>query len=202
MHAFCCQIIKHVRMKKTTWKIDPSHSDIGFRVKHLMITTVSGHFQEYELEVETEGEDFTRFSKLIFKADISSITTNNEQRDTHLKTSDFFSAEEYRELTFVGKKLLPSGDHYQLEGDLTIRGITRPITLDVEFGGIVTDPYGETKAGFTVEGKLKRKDFKLAWDAVTEAGQVVVSNEVRINCEVELVKQAVPANASRVAEKA
>lgn len=177
-------------MATTTWKVDPSHSEIQFKVKHLMITTVTGHFSKYDLTVETEEEDFSKVSSIVFTADIDSISTGSEQRDTHLKSADFFAADNHKQLKFIGKSLEKSGNVYKLEGDLTIRGITRPITLDVEFGGVVKDPWGQTKAGFTVEGKIKRKDFKLEWDAVTEAGQVVVSNEVRIACEVQIVKQA------------
>lgn len=176
-------------MATTTWKVDPSHSEIQFKVKHLMITTVTGHFSKYDLEVQTEDEDFSKVSSIVFTADIDSISTGAEQRDTHLKSADFFAADQYKQLKFVGKNLEKSGNGYKLEGDLTIRDITKPITLDVEFGGVVKDPWGQTKAGFTVEGKIKRKDFKLEWDAVTEAGQVVVSNDVRIVCEVQIVKQ-------------
>ena len=175
-------------MAKTTWKLDPSHSEVQFKIKHLMITTVTGHFGTYDVEVETENDDFTKFSKLEFTADIDSISTNNEQRDAHLKSADFFASEEFKHIRFKGTKLAKSGNDYKLEGDLTIRGITRPVTLDVDFGGIVKDPYGQTKAGFTLEGKIKRKDFKVEWDAVTEAGQVVLSNEVRIVSEIQLVK--------------
>ena len=178
-------------MAKTTWTLDPAHSEIQFKVKHLMITTVTGHFGKFDLQVETEDDDFTRASSVIFTADIDSVTTGNEQRDTHLKSPDFFAADQYKQLKFTGKKFSKSGSAYKLEGDLTIRDITKPIVLDVEFGGIVKDPWGQTKAGFTIEGKIKRKEFKLEWDAVTEAGQVVVSNDVRILCEVQLIKQAV-----------
>ena len=172
------------------WKIDPTHSEILFKVKHLMITTVTGSFKQYDLQVETETDDFTTASKIDFTADIDSITTNNEQRDTHLKSSDFFNAEEHAQLSFVGKKYEAHGDEAKLHGDLTIRGTTKPITLNVEFGGIVVDPYGQTKAGFTVTGKVSRKEFGLNWNAVTEAGSVVVSDDIKINADVQLVKQA------------
>lgn len=172
-----------------TWKIDPAHSEIQFKVKHLMITTVTGYFRKFDLTVETENDDFNTASRIEFTADIQSIDTNNEQRDTHLKSGDFFKADEFGELRFVGKKYEASGDNAKLHGDLTIRDITRPITLNVEFGGTVVDPYGQSKAGFTVEGKINRKDFNLMWDAVTEAGQVVVSNEIRIHAEIQLIKQ-------------
>ncbi|HEY6505533.1 MAG TPA: YceI family protein [Chitinophagaceae bacterium] len=177
-------------MATTKWTMDPAHSEAQFKVKHLMITTVTGHFAKFGLQVETDGDDFTKATSIVFTADINSITTGNEQRDTHLKSADFFAADQYPQLKFVGKKYERSGSAFKLEGDLTIRDITKTITLDVEFGGIVTDPWGQTKAGFTIEGKIKRKEFKLEWDAVTEAGQVVVSNDVRILCEIQLIKQA------------
>jgi polyisoprenoid-binding protein YceI len=190
-------------MAKTKWLIDPAHSEVQFKVKHLMITTVTGHFRKFNLEAETEEDDFTKATAVIFTADINSVDTNNAQRDAHLKSPDFFAAEQFPQLKFVGKKLEKKGNEYILTGDLTIRDITKSVSLDVEFGGIVTDPYGQTKAGFTVTGKIKRKDFNLTWDASTEAGQVVVSNEVRIHCEIQLIKQAVTPNvAENKSEKA
>ncbi len=174
----------------TTWKIDPTHSEVQFKVKHLMITTVTGYFQTFNLEVETESEDFNTAKRIEFTADINSINTNNEQRDTHLKSADFFNEEEHKQLTFTGKKYEANGDEAVLHGDLTIRGTTKPISLNVEFGGIVTDPYGQTKAGFTITGKISRKEYGLVWNAVTEAGAVVVSDDIRINAEIQLVKQA------------
>lgn len=176
-------------MATTTWKVDPAHSEIQFKVRHLMITTVTGYFRKFDLEVITEEEDFTRASRVIFTADINSIDTNNAQRDTHLKSPDFFSADQYPQLKFEGKKFEKDGDEYILHGDLTIREVTKPISVKVEYAGTVVDPYGQVKAGFTVDGKLKRKDFNLSWDAVTEAGQVVVSNEIRIHGEIQLIRQ-------------
>jgi polyisoprenoid-binding protein YceI len=173
-----------------TWKIDPAHSEIQFKVKHLMITTVTGHFRKFDLEVLTENEDFTTASRIEFTADIDSIDTNNDQRDTHLKSADFFNAEEYGQIRFVGKKYGDSGTGEKLHGDLTIRGVTKPISVNVEFGGVVVDPYGQTKAGFTVEGKISRKEFGLTWNAVTEAGQVVVSDDIRLHAEIQLIKQS------------
>ncbi|MDQ3277660.1 MAG: YceI family protein [Bacteroidota bacterium] len=172
-----------------TWKLDPTHSEVQFKVKHLMITTVTGYFKKFDLEVVTENDDFTTASKIEFTADISSIDTNNEQRDTHLKSADFFNAEEHGQLTFVGKRYNANGDEGTLEGDLSIRGVTKPMTVNVEYGGTVVDPYGQTKAGFTVSGKISRKEFGLTWNAVTEAGQVVVSDDIRLQCEIQLVKQ-------------
>lgn len=171
------------------WKIDPAHSEIQFKVKHLMITTVTGYFRKFDLEVETETEDFTTAKRIEFTADIDSIDTNNDQRDTHLKSADFFDAENHEQLRFVGGKYESHGNEAKLHGDLTIRGITKPITLDVEFNGTVIDPYGQYKAGFNVKGKISRKEFNLLWNAVTEAGQVVVSDDIRILAEIQLVKQ-------------
>ena len=176
-------------MATVKWKIDPAHSEIQFKVKHLMITTVTGYFKQFDLEVETENDDFQTASKIEFTANINSIDTNNQQRDTHLKSADFFDAENYGQLKFVGKKYEGSGDSAKLHGDLTIRGVTKPVTVNVEFGGIVVDPYGQTKAGFTVSGKISRKEFGLVWNAVTEAGQVVVSDDIRLLAEIQLVKQ-------------
>ena len=173
----------------TKWVIDPAHSEIQFKVKHLMITTVTGYFKKFDLLVETASDDFTTASKIEFTADIDSIDTNNSQRDTHLKSADFFDAATNPQLKFVGKKYEKAGDAYKLSGDLTIRSTTKPITVNVEFGGIVVDPYGQTKAGFTVTGKISRKEFGLTWSAVTEAGQVVVGDEIKVNAEVQLIKQ-------------
>jgi polyisoprenoid-binding protein YceI len=172
------------------WKIDPAHSEIQFKVKHLMITTVTGNFRKFDAEVETETEDFHTAKRIEFTADINSIDTNNEQRDTHLKSADFFNADEHAQLRFSGKKYEADEDTAKLHGDLTIRGVTKPITLKVEFAGIVVDPYGQTKAGFTVAGKISRKEFGLTWNAVTEAGSVVVSDEIKLHAEVQLVKQS------------
>jgi len=171
------------------WKIDSTHSEILFKVKHLMITTVTGYFKNFNLDVETETKDFTAVNRIEFTADINSIDTNNAQRDAHLRSGDFFNAVDYSQLKFVGTKYEVTEDEATLFGDLTIRGITRPVKLKVEFGGIVVDPYGQTKAGFTVNGKISRKEFGLTWNAVTEAGSVVVSDEVKIHAEVQLVKQ-------------
>ncbi|MFL5807967.1 MAG: YceI family protein [Flavisolibacter sp.] len=177
------------------WKIDPAHSEIQFKVKHLMITTVTGYFKKFDLEVETETEDFNTAKRIEFTADIDSIDTNNAQRDTHLKSADFFDTENHQQLKFVGRKYEGKGEEVSLQGDLTLRGITKPITLNVEFGGIVVDPYGQLKAGFTVTGKLSRKEFGLTWGAVTEAGHVVVSDDIKIHAEVQLIKQQNTINA-------
>src|SRR4030095_16441907 len=142
---------------ETKWKVDPAHSEVQFKVKHLMITTITGHFKKFDVEVETIGDDFTKSKKILFTADVNSLETNNEQRDTHLKSADFFDAANSKEIKFVGKQYESTGGDYKLSGELTIRNVTKPITLNVEYGGIVVDPYGQTKAGFTVSGKISRK---------------------------------------------
>lgn len=177
-----------------TWKIDPAHSEIQFKVKHLMITTVTGYFKTFDLVVETDTDDFNTAKKIEFTADIDSIDTNNVQRDTHLKSADFFDAENHKQLKFVGKKFESNGDEAILDGDLTIRGVTKPLTVKVELGGTVVDPYGQHKAGFTVSAKISRKEFGLVWNAVTEAGQVVVSDDIKILAEIQLVKQQAAEN--------
>ena len=177
-------------MANTKWVIDPAHSEVTFKVKHLMISTVTGSFRKFAGELETEGNDFNTASGISFIADIDSIDTNNVQRDGHLKSADFFSAEEHPQAKFVGSKYEDKGDEAKLQGNLTIRGVTKPITLNVEFGGIVTDPYGQTKAGFTITGKISRKEFGLTWSAVTEAGSVVVGDDIKISAEVQVIQQA------------
>jgi polyisoprenoid-binding protein YceI len=172
-----------------TWKIDPAHSEIQFKVKHLMITTVTGYFRKFDCEVISETEDFNSTTSIKFTADIDSIETNNEQRDTHLKSEDFFNAEKYGQVIFVGTKYDALNNSATLYGNLTVRGITKPIRLDVDFAGLVVDPYGQKKAGFTINGRISRKEFELKWNAVTEGGSVVVSDEVKIHAEVQLVKQ-------------
>ncbi|RYG52356.1 MAG: polyisoprenoid-binding protein [Chitinophagaceae bacterium] len=177
-------------MATTKWAVDPTHSEVVFKIKHLMISTVTGRFNEFSATAETASpDDFNTASNIEFSANIASIDTKNEQRDAHLKSDDFFNAEKYPQLKFAGKKLTLNGSEGKLEGDLTIRETTKPLTLNVEYGGIVTDPYGQTKAGFTLTGKIKRKEFGLSWDAVTEAGNVVVSDEIKLQVEVQFVKQ-------------
>jgi polyisoprenoid-binding protein YceI len=178
-------------MSKIKWSIDPSHSQVQFKVKHLMITTVTGSFTDFESTVETAGDDFSN-AKISFTAKTASISTGNEQRDGHLKSDDFFNAEKFPELKFTGNQLTKKDEgDWQLEGDLTIRDITKNVTLDVALGGIMTDPYGNTKAGFAITGKISRKEFGLMWNAVTEAGGVVVADDVKIQTEIQFVKAVV-----------
>ncbi|MEO9021593.1 MAG: YceI family protein [Ginsengibacter sp.] len=176
-------------MTTTKWSVDPTHTEITFKVKHLMITTVTGHFKNYTINVETVGDDFHTAKKIEFSADINSIDTANEQRNAHLRSADFFNVEKNPQLHFSGEKYEVNGDEAKLHGNLTIGGITKPLTLKVEFGGLINDPWGGERAGFSISGKLSRKEFGMTYNAALEAGGVVVGDEVKINAEVELVKQ-------------
>lgn len=169
---------------KTTWNVDTAHSEVGFKVKHMMISTVKGHFEGYTASIEASEEDFSDAS-FSFSATIDSINTKNKDRDAHLKSDDFFNAEAYPEMTFVSKSF--NGE--SLTGDLTIRDVTKEVTLDVDFNGVAVDPYGQTKAGFEMRGKINRKDFNLTWSAVTEAGSVVVSDTVNLVIDAQFIKQ-------------
>ncbi|WP_299896757.1 YceI family protein [uncultured Aquimarina sp.] len=169
---------------KTKWSIDSAHSEIGFKVKHMMISTVKGHFEEYDASIETNKEDFSD-AEFKFSTKIESINTKNTDRDNHLKSDDFFNSAEYPEMTFSSKSF--NGE--TLVGDLTIRDITKEVTLDVDFNGVAVDPYGQTKAGFEMRGKINRKDFNLTWSAVTEAGSIVVADTVTLVIDAQFVKQ-------------
>ncbi|HTJ12484.1 MAG TPA: YceI family protein [Dinghuibacter sp.] len=175
-------------MALTKWTVDPMHSQVEFKVRHLMITNVTGTFQHFDGHIETDGEDFTK-GKVVFTIKVDSIDTANDQRDGHLKGDDFFSAEKYPEIKFVSTGFShKGGDNYELAGNLTIRDQTKPVTLIAEYGGVAQDFYGNTKAGFTVSGKINRKDFGLVWSGVTETGSVVVSDEVKINADIQFTK--------------
>lgn len=177
-------------MNKTKWVIDPAHSEIQFKVKHMMITTVTGTFKEFKSEVETEGDDFST-AKISFETNTASVFTNADQRDAHLRSADFFDAENFPVMSFVSSRLEKIDDEsWQLKGDLTIRGVTKPAKLDVEVGGVGKDPWGNTKAGFSLNGKINRKDWGLNWNAALEAGGVLVSDDVRIFAEIQYAKQA------------
>ncbi len=173
-----------------TYQIDPSHSEINFKVKHLMITSVTGNFREFTASMESSSSDFSD-ATISFEAATASINTQNEQRDTHLKSEDFFAAEKYPKLSFQSTGFTKKSEtDYTLTGNLTIKNVTHPIEMVVEFGGTITDPYGQVKAGFELSGKINRKDFGLSWSAVTEAGSIVVSDEVKLLLSVQMVKQA------------
>lgn len=179
-------ILKGVFM--SLWKIDKFHSEIMFKVKHLMITNVTGQFESFDAEMKSDLDDFTD-AVISFEADVNSINTKNEQRDGHLKSDDFFNADKFPKIKFQSKKFIKLSDNnYKLIGDFTIRDITKEIELDVEFGGIMTDFYGNTKAGFEITGKINRFDYNLSWNAVTEAGGIVVSPEVKLILNIQMQK--------------
>lgn len=185
-----------MKTSKTTWAIDPTHSEIQFKVKHLMISTVTGQFNTFSGTVETDGDDFTT-AKVRFTADINSISTNNEQRDTHLRSGDFFDAENHPQLVFEADKLEKIGDeNYKVHGTLTMRGISKPVILDAELGGMAQDPWGNTRAGFTLNGKINRKDFGVSFGMLTETGGIALSDEVKIVASAQFVKQAALAEAA------
>ncbi len=172
----------------STYKIDASHSEITFKVKHLMITNVTGSFTKFDATLESEAADFSD-AKISFEADTDSINTGSEQRDGHLKGDDFFASDKFPKISFVSSSFTKKSDEdYVLAGDLTIRGVTKPVELAVAFGGTVTDPYGRVKSGFEINGKINRKDFGLVWSATTEAGGIVVSDEVKLHLNVQMIK--------------
>lgn len=174
----------------TTWVLDPTHSEITFKVKHLMISSVKGEFRNFNATIQSSGYDFSKAS-VTANIQSDSVFTNNEDRDGHLKSPDFFDSETYKELNFHGTSLNKLDDeNYQLKGNLTIKGVSKEIALDVEFGGVNKDPWGNEKAGFSLSGKINRKDFGLNWNAALEAGGVLVSDDVKINGELQFVKQA------------
>ena len=176
-------------MTNTTWSLDATHSELHFKVKHLMISTVTGQFNKFNATVDTDGEDFTT-AKVHFRAEVNSISTNNEQRDAHLRTGDFFEAEKYPDLLFEGEKMEKTGDdEYKLHGTITIKGVSKRISLDASFGGITTDPWGNTRTGFSLSGKINRHDYGISFGGVSETGGLILGEEVKILANVELVKQ-------------
>ena len=175
-------------MSTTQWLIDPAHSEISFKVKHLMITNVKGEFKEFTGSVEHNGLEFLADS-IVVTLKAESIFTNNSDRDNHLRTSDFFEAEKYPELTFKGSTLTKvEDDEYTHTGTLTMKDVTKEISLDVEFGGVNKDPWGNEKAGFSVSTKINRKDWGLNWNSTLETGGVLVSDEVKISADLQFVK--------------
>lgn len=174
---------------KTKWTIDPSHSEVTFKVKHLMISNVKGEFRKFDAAIYSNGNDFGN-AEVKANLDTASISTNNADRDIHLRSADFFDAENHEKLSFEGNSFQKlDDDNYRLKGDLTIKGISKPMVFDVEFGGFMKDPYGNEKAGFSLSGKINRKDWGLTWNAALETGGVMVSDEVRLNAEVQFVKE-------------
>ena len=176
--------------EENVWVVDKAHSKIGFAVTHLLISEVEGYFKDFDLKVVTDREDFVD-AKIEFTAKTASIFTDNEKRDEHLKSDDFFNSEKFPEMKFVSKSFKKVGKNkYKLTGDLTIRDVTKPITLDVVYNGTVKDPWGNTKAGFNVTGKLNRFDYGLKWNALTELGGAVVDKIVKLRINVQLKQQS------------
>jgi len=176
-------------MATTKWSLDTMHSELGFKIKHLMISSVSGSFSKFDVQTETAADDFSD-AKVTATVDVTSINTNNAQRDEHLRNADFFETDKHPEITFKSTKVKKlDRDSFELTGDLTIREITKPVTLAVEYNGTAKDPWGNLKAGFTVTGKINRKDFGISYNAVMETGGVMLGEDVKINAEIQLVKQ-------------
>jgi polyisoprenoid-binding protein YceI len=179
-----------MKTQETKWAIDPSHSKVSFKVKHLMISNVLGNFKEFEGQVSSAENDFSG-AVINVSLNAASIDTEMADRDAHLKSPDFFDAEKYPKITFSGNGLKDLGDDmYELTGELTIKDVTKVVTLSVEFGGVMSDPWGNVKAGFSINGKINRKDWGLNWNAALEAGGLLVGEEVKISGDVELVKLA------------
>jgi polyisoprenoid-binding protein YceI len=178
-------------MATTKWVLDPTHSELTFKIRHLMISNVSGSFNQFDVQVETEGEDFTT-AKIQVKVDMNSISTRNAQRDEHLKASDFFETATYPELVFEATEVEKiDNEEFSLKGNLTMKGITKPIQLKVEYNGTTKDPWGGERAGFQVTGSVKRSDWGVTFNSVLETGGVALGEDVKLNGEIELVKQAV-----------
>jgi polyisoprenoid-binding protein YceI len=179
-------------MATTKWILDPTHSELGFKIKHLMISNISGSLKNFQIVVETEDEDDFSTAKVELTADMASISTNNEQRDAHLRNSDFFDVDKHPELIFRSTRVeMLDNQNFRLHGDLTLKGITKPVILNVEFSNVTKDPWGGERAGFVITGKINRSHWGVNFNSVLETGGLALSDEVRINSEVQLVKQDV-----------
>lgn len=177
-------------MATTKWTVDPTHSDVQFKIKHLVISTVTGAFNEFEGSASVTGDAFEN-ADARFKIAVKSIDTKNEDRDNHLRTGDFFDAENYPEIIFSSTSWTKTGeDEFELAGDLTMRGITKTIKLKAEFGGIEKDAYGNTKAGFEITGKINRKDFGLTYNSLTETGGLALGEEIKLISNIQLTREA------------
>ena len=174
-----------VTAKAQKWVIDTSHTEVQFKVKHLVITTVTGRFDKFEGGAFSERDDFDG-AEVHFTIEVNSINTNSADRDKHLKSDDFFAADRFPKIFFRNGVLKNEDGEYRLTGDLTIRDVTKKVTLGADYNGTVKDPWGNTKAGFELTGKLNRKDFGLNWNAMTEAGGVLVGEEVKLVISAQL----------------
>jgi polyisoprenoid-binding protein YceI len=171
------------------WKFDKAHSQVKFNVTHLVISQVTGYFRTFDGTVKTTGEDFTD-AQIEFTIEAQSIDTDNEKRDNHLKSDDFFNAEKFPQLKFKSKSMKKVGNNkYKLTGDLTIRDVTKQVELNVVYGGMANDGYGNKKAGFKITGTVNRFDYNLKWNALLEAGGAVVGSDVEMVCNIQLVQE-------------
>jgi polyisoprenoid-binding protein YceI len=172
---------------QTKWSIDQTHSDISFKIRHLMIAHVKGSFKKFDVNIMTSGKDFTT-AVVDLWIDVSSLDTGDEKRDAHLKSYDFLDVEHHKQITFVSSTMgkMDLEDDSELWGELTIRGITKNVKLDVHFGGIMQDLWGNEKVGFTVTGKINRNDWEIIWNSTLEVGGLLVGEEISITCEIEL----------------
>ena len=171
-----------------TWTVDPSHSAVSFVARHLMVSKVRGNFASFAGTITIDENPVA--SRVEATVDVASITTGDEGRDGHLKSADFFEVEQHPTWSFASTSIVPKGDDYLLHGDLTIKGVTKPVTFDLEFEGVATDPWGNTKAGFTAETEISRKEFGLEWNVALETGGVLVGDNVRIQLDIQALKSA------------
>ncbi|MCI1187755.1 YceI family protein [Hymenobacter sp. DH14] len=175
----------------TKWTLDPTHSEVQFKIKHLVISTVTGSFNTFAGTLESNSDDDFDNAKVEFSLDVDSINTNQEQRDAHLRGEDFFDSAKFPHIKFESTSFVKtSGNEYKVTGNLTVKDVTKPVTLEAEYGGSAVDFYGNHKAGFEVIGKINRKEFGLTWGAVTEAGAIVVGEDVKLLFNVQFAKQA------------
>ncbi|BDH60043.1 polyisoprenoid-binding protein [Lysinibacillus sp. PLM2] len=168
------------------YTVDQSHSQVGFEVKHMMVSKVKGQFDAYTAEVEAEDLADLTTAQIAFTLDVASINTRNTDRDNHLKGADFFDVEKYPSITFKSTSIVKDGDDYKLTGDLTIKDVTKPVTFEVEFGGKGTNPWGVEVYGFEAEAKINREEFGLTWNAALETGGVLVGKDIKIKVELEV----------------
>jgi len=179
-------------MKTTKWALDPTHSELSFKIRHLMISNVSGSIKDFQVSAETRDDDFST-AQISVVGDMASVSTNQEQRDTHLRTADFFEVEKHPQFQFKSTRIEKAGDGtFALYGDLTLKGITKPVQLNVEFNGIAKDPWGNQKAGFLITGRINRSEWGVNFNGVLETGGVMLSDEIKINSEIQMVKQVAP----------
>ena len=177
-------------MATTKWVVDPMHSEVQFKVKHLVISTVTGTFRNFEGGATTEHDDFDG-AEVHFSLDVNSVDTNQEMRDTHLKSADFFEAETYPKIAFKSTSFEKiDDDEYLLTGDLTMKGVTKPVTLKAEYGGTAKDNYGNKKLGFEVTGKINRKEFGLTYNALTETGGLALGEDIKLIANIQLAQAA------------